>query len=160
MSPNGLLRALTPLGWLAVAAVFLALGSALLGGLGFRWDPLGLERRRLAAAQVAAAGAEAERDARRFETAGAGDQLRRAEIQQTQAAAARGGAAVLIEQARKADDADILLEARRADRLRGHDRELCRLAPDLDGCAAAPAPAGGGDKALRPGGPPGRSDDG
>jgi hypothetical protein len=25
----------------------------------------------------------------------------------------------------------------RADRLRAHDRELCRLAPDLDGCAAA-----------------------
>ena len=42
MRVGSILRALTPLGWLAAAAAAFALGFVLLGGLGFRWDPLNL----------------------------------------------------------------------------------------------------------------------
>jgi len=52
MSAGSILRALTPLGWLAAAAAALALGCVLLGGLGFRWDPLNLQHKRLDAAAL------------------------------------------------------------------------------------------------------------
>ena len=132
------------------------MAAALLGGLGFRWAPLGLQQRRLAAAEARAASGErdarAQAAARRLESEGADAQLRRLdEFQQQQTAAARA-TATAVAQARNADDAEIPLESRRADRLRAHDRELCGLATDLDGCAGAAQPARGGDAAVRPGG--------
>ena len=51
MSAGSILRALTPLGWLTTAAAVVALGVVLLGGLGFRWDPLNLQHKRLEAAR-------------------------------------------------------------------------------------------------------------
>ena len=54
MSAGSILRALTPLGWLAAVATALALGFVLLGGLGFRWDPLNLQHKRLEAARIQA----------------------------------------------------------------------------------------------------------
>ncbi|MBJ7320592.1 MAG: hypothetical protein DCF29_17240 [Alphaproteobacteria bacterium] len=156
MRAVSILKALTPLGWLAVAGVVAGLAAALLGGLGFRWDPLGLQQRRLAAAEARAAtgerDAQAQAAARRLESEGADAQLRRLDdFQQQQTAAARA-TATAVAQARNADDAEIPLESRRADRLRAHDRELCGLAPDLDGCPGAAQPARGGDAAVRPGG--------
>ncbi|MBA4333249.1 MAG: hypothetical protein U1C74_15690 [Phenylobacterium sp.] len=156
MRAVSILKALTPLGWLAVAGVVAGLAAALLGGLGFRWDPLGLQQRRLAAAEARAASGErdarAQTAARRLESEGADEQLRRLDdFQQQQTAAARA-TATAVAQARNADDAEIPLESRRADRLRAHDRELCALATDLDGCAGAAQPAGGGEAAVRPGG--------
>lgn len=146
------LRFLTPLGWMAVTAGVLGVGLLLLGGLGFRWDPFDQTQRRLEAAQVQAEVGRLEATARRLETAAAVEQSRRLDqFHQQQTATGRATAAV-VEQARSADDAETPLDVRRADRLRRHDRELCRLAPDLDGCAGAAGSAGSGEAVLRPGG--------
>lgn len=147
------MRTLTPIGWLAVAALIAVLAVAVLAGLGFRWDPLGLQQRRLETAQARAALAEDQAVARRLEAEGADAQLRRLDDYYQQQAAVQRMTATAVEQARTADDADHPLESRRADRLRGHDRELCGLAPDLAGCADAAAAAGGGDPAMPPGDP-------
>lgn len=157
MSPGSILRALTPWGWLAVGAAVLALAFALLGGLGFRWDPLNLQQKRLETSRTqardAAAAAQAQADARRLETEGAAAQAVRVDHYQHRTTAVERATATAVSQARSADDAHYPLEHRRADRLRGHDRELCRLAPELDGCAGSADLAGGGDATLRPGDP-------
>lgn len=145
-------RLLTPLGWAFAAAGVLGVGLLVLGGVGFRWDPFNHSQRRLEAAQAQAQVGQAEAAARRLEAEAAIQRSRRLDqFHQQQTATART-IAIAVEQARSADDAKTPLDARRAERLRGHDRELCRLAPDLDGCAGAAGPAGGGDAALRPGG--------
>lgn len=149
------MKSLAPLGWAVVLGVGLVLMLAALAGLGVRWDPLGLERRRSQAAQARAAVAETERRARGLEAEGAAAQMRRLEDHQRQRTASERATAAAVEQARSADDADIPLESRRADRLRDHDRELRRLAPDLGGYAATADPARGGDAAVRPGDPAG-----
>ena len=59
------MRTLTPIGWLAVAALIAVLAVAVLAGLGFRWDPLRLQQRRLETAQARAALAEDQAVARR-----------------------------------------------------------------------------------------------
>ena len=155
MSAGSILRALTPLGWLAAGAAVLALGFAVLGGLGFRWDPLNLQQKRLETARTqardAAAVAAAQADARRLETEGAAAQAVRVDHHQHMTTAVERATATAVAQARSADDADHPLEHRHADRLRGHDNELCRLAPDLDGCTGAVDVAGSGATAVRPG---------
>jgi len=153
MSVVSILRTLTPLGWLVAGATAVALGFVLLGGLGFRWDPLNLQQKRLEAARTqardATAVAAAQADARRIETEGAAAQAQRVDHYHHMTGAADWATTAAVAQARSADDADHPLENRRADRLRGHDRELCRLAPDLDGCAGAAGLAGGGEAAVR-----------
>jgi hypothetical protein len=152
---SGFLRALTPWGWLAAGVAVVGLGAVLLGGLGFRWDPLDLQQKRLATARSqardAAAAAQAQADARRIETEGAAAQAVRVDHYQHRTTAVERATATAVVQARSADDADHPLEDRRADRLRGHDRELCRLAPDLDGCTGASGLAGGSEAPVRPG---------
>ena len=157
MSAGSFLRALTPVGWLATGVAALICIVALLGGLGFRWDPLNLQQKRLAAVQdrarAASTEAAAQEWARRLEVLGAADQALRVDhYQQTTTGAERATAAAVV-QARSADDADHPLDPRRADRLRDHDGQLCRIAPDLDGCAAAAGSAARSDTALRPGRP-------
>ena len=152
-------RALTPLGWLAAGLAVLALGGVLLGGLGFRWDPLNLQQKRLIAAQTqakaAAAAAQTQAAARQIEAEGAAAQAQRVDHYQQKTTAAERATAAAVIQARSADDADQTLDARRAVRLRDHDGELCRIAPDLDGCAGATGLAGGGDTSVRAGDPAG-----
>ena len=65
-----ILRTLQPLGWLAVSVAVLAVVALVLGGLGFRWDPLDLGRRRLDRAEASAATAVAEAAARSAEAEG------------------------------------------------------------------------------------------
>ena len=149
------LRTLTPLGWLVVLAAGAGLVATLLGGLGFRWDPLGLQARRLDAAEARAATGDAEAVARRIEADAGVGQLRRMDDFHQQTTAVAAGTARTVQQARSADDSDIVLETGRAARLRDHDGELCRLAPRLDGCAAAPDAAGRGDAFVQSGDPAG-----
>ena len=157
MSAGSILRALTPLGWLVVGATALALGFVLLGGLGFRWDPLNLQHKRLEVARNqardATAVAAAQADARRIETEGAAAQAQRVDHSHHTTGAADRATTAAVAQSRSADDADHSLENRRADRLRDHDGELCRIAPDLDSCAGATGLAGGGDTSVRAGDP-------
>ena len=152
-------RAPTLLGWLAAGAAALALGAVLLGGLGFRWDPLDLQRKRLAAARdqarQASVAAAAQAESRRLEAEGAAAQALRVDHYQHITTTAERATAAAVVLARSADDADHPLDPRRAVRLRDHDGQLCRLAPDLDGCAAAAGLAAGGDALLRPGDPAG-----
>lgn len=159
MSAGSTLRMLTPLGWLTTAAAVVALGGVLLGGLGFRWDPLNLQHKRLEAARAQARNATvmaaAQADARRIETEGAVAQAQRVDHYHHMTGAADRATTAAVALARSADDADHPLENRRADRLRDHDGELCRVAPDLDGCAGATGLAGGGDTSVRAGDPAG-----
>ena len=159
MSAGSILRALTPLGSLATASAVLALGFVLLDGLGFRWDPLNLQHRRLEAARTqardATAVAAAQAQARRIETEGVAAQARRVDHYHHTTGAADRATTAAVAQARSADDDDQPLDNRRADRLRDHDGDLCRIAPNLDGCAGATGLAGDGDTSVRAGDPAG-----
>lgn len=145
---RALLRLPTPIGWmvLALAAV---LTTGLLGrGLGLRWDPFDLSGRRLRAAETQASMAQADADARRFETEESAAQARRLEHFHRQAVAVAQATAQSTAQARSAPDASTPLDTARAGRLLRHDRELCRLAPAACDPAATDA-AGGGDQTVR-----------
>ncbi|WEK56821.1 MAG: hypothetical protein P0Y52_09700 [Candidatus Brevundimonas phytovorans] len=132
------MRTLTPLGWLALMGAAVLLLAIAGRGLGLRWDPFDLQQKRLDAAQAQASQAERDADARRIETAGQAQQAVRLEIHHRQNLAVERATVAAVTQARSAEDANQLLDPVRADRLHAHDRELCRLAPDLDGCAAPP----------------------
>ena len=141
MRTRDLMRVLTPLGWLAliggVVALLLAAGS----GVGLRWDPFGLQQRRLETAQAHVTRAEKDADARRVEAEGRAQQIVRLDSHHRQTLAVERATVAAVTQARSAPDANDPLDPVRADRLRAHDRKLCRLAPDLGGCTAAPEPA-------------------
>lgn len=137
MRGRDLMRALTPLGWLALVGALALLLTVAGRGLGVTWDPFNLQQRRLEVADARAASAESDAEARRIEAAGRGRQAARVEIHHRQTLAVQRATVAAVTQARSANDANELLDLVRADRLRAHDRELCRLAPDLDGCAAA-----------------------
>ena len=149
MSPRLILRTLTPVGWglaaLAALAVLLVLGR----GLGIHWDPFGLGERRLEAAERRAEAVAADAAARRLEVEGAADQARRLDQHHQQSVELARVTAAADAESRNADDAYVPLDPARAARLRAHDGELCRLAPDL--CVAAAAdPAAGGPDVLPP----------
>ena len=140
MRARDLMRTLTPLGWLALAGAMVVLSAVAGRGVGLRWDPFSLQQRRLEAALAQAARAESDADARRLEAEGRAQQAARVEIHHRQTLAVERATVAAVTQARSAEDANDLLDPVRADRLRAHDRELCRLAADLDGCAAASGP--------------------
>ena len=125
--------------WLAFAAM-----AALLGVVGWkvglRWDPFGWGERRLERAETRATVAEAEVLARMLEVQGEREQRVRLDIHQQTVRAAERATAVVLQQTGSADDASLPLEPARAARLVAHDRELCRIAVDLDGCTATTEP--------------------
>lgn len=131
--------------WRGVPVGLLVAATVVVVGLigwraGFPWDPFGLGARRLERAEARAEVAEAEARARALEVQGEGDQRVRFDIYQRTVRAAETATAVALQQTGAADDASLPLEAARAARLVAHDRELCRIAVDLDGCAAASEP--------------------
>lgn len=121
-----------------VVAVGLALALVAARGLGLRWDPLGWQARRLAQAEARADLARSDAHARALEVEGERDARARSDRLHRQTAAVEAAVAHTLTEARSAPDANDPLAADRGERLRAHDRELCRLAPDLEGCAAAP----------------------
>lgn len=142
------LKALTPLGWLAVGVAVLAAIAVVLGSLGFRWDPFDLARRHADRVEQAAATATAEAAARSAEASGQAGQVARLDAAIRSTVALERATAHSIQIARTADDASTPLDPDRAGRLRAHDGELCRVSPDLLGCSAAFDPAGHGDAPL------------
>ncbi|MGH7027242.1 hypothetical protein [Brevundimonas sp.] len=140
MRRRDLVRTLTPLGWLALVGAAVLLLAVAGRGLGLRWDPFDLQQRRLETAQARATLAESDAEARRVEAAGQAQQAARLEIHHRQTLAVQRATVAAVTQARSADDANDPLDPVRAGRLRAHDRELCRLASDLDGCAATAGP--------------------
>lgn len=134
------MRTLTPLGWLALAGTVVLLLAVTGRGLGLRWDPFSLQQRRLEVAEARAMRAESDAEARRVEAEGRAQQAARLDIHHRQILAVERATVAAVTQARSAEDANDPLDPVRADRLRAHDRELCRLAAGLDGCAAASGP--------------------
>ena len=132
------MRTLTPTGRLVLVGLALVALLVVAGrGLGLRWDPFGFQQRRVERAEARAAWAGADVAARRAEVAGQAAQAVRLETHHRHILAVERATVAAVTQARSAEDANDPLDLVRADRLRAHDRELCRLAPDLDGCAAA-----------------------
>jgi hypothetical protein len=148
MSPAALLRCLTPVGWLALMVAGLAVVALLLGGLGFRWDPFDLARRRADRAETAADLARSEAAARAAEAEGQAEQVARLDAANSLVRRTEAATTPILLEARTAHDADLPLSPDRLNRLRAHDDELCRIAPDLGGCSAAPKPAGDGRPAV------------
>jgi hypothetical protein len=147
------------LGLLAAAAAAFALLSAA-GAVGLRWDPFGLQARRLERSE-----AEVQRLRARLTAVTAALEAGRELSVETRAAAARTAAAAeaanaLETLARGAPDATSPLDPDRLDRLRAHDRRLCELAPALEGCASTAPAAGGGAAAVPAGHPSGKGDAG
>lgn len=138
---GGLLRTLTLLGWLAAFSVVVVLILIVGRGLGVRWDPLHLQARRLEAVQRRADQVEAQAAARALEAAARGRQIEALDAFHYHAEAVARATATAETRARTADDADTPLDPARAQRLRDHDRELCRLAPAVASCAAASDPS-------------------
>lgn len=127
-----------PLAILAVAILLLLGGGR---AIGIRWDPLGLDRRDIEAARARATRAESDAAARAAEVAGERRQAERLDRALQTVRAAEALTSTALQTARTAEDAEIPLSPERAARLRAHDGELCRLAADLAGCAAAPEPS-------------------
>jgi hypothetical protein len=130
------IQTLTPLGWLTAISGAVGLVGILLGGLGFRWDPFDLAQRRADRAEASAAVAQATAVARSAEAEGQGGQVVRLDAALTKTRRLDAATTRSTLAARAADDADLPLSLDRVDRLRAHDRELCRITPDLGGCAA------------------------
>lgn len=153
-----LLRLLSgrPVRWLAAGLLALGLATAVIalaGSLGLRWDPFNRQAGRLARAEAEVV--RAREDAARALTV---LEAERRLARQAAAAAARTAIAAddvhrLEISARGAPDAFHSLSADRLARLRAHDRELCELAPALEGCAAVVDASGGGAAALPTGDP-------
>lgn len=134
-----------PSGWGAAARGFLVTAVVVLLAfigwkVGLRWDPFGWGERRLERAEARATVAEAEVLARTLEVQGEREQRVRLDIHQQTVRAAERATAVVLQQIGSADDASLPLEPARAARLVAHDRELCRIAVDLDGCTATTEP--------------------
>ena len=120
----------------ALGVVLLIVALLLVGrGVGLGWDPFRLDARRLESAQRRAEVAASDARARNLEIEGARVQARRLEENHQQAVELARATVAAEAAARKADDADLPLAPDRIARLRDHDRELCRLAPDV--CRAA-----------------------
>ncbi|WP_162997960.1 hypothetical protein [Brevundimonas lutea] len=132
MSPAALRWMGRGLALLAVVVVTIALGR----GLGLRWDPLGWEARREAAREQAIAHAQSDAQARGLEVQGERRQAERRLDAQTRVRAAADAVGRFQAETKGQDDAP--LDINRRDRLRDLDRELCGLAPELEGCAPAP----------------------
>ncbi|WP_082385114.1 hypothetical protein [Brevundimonas sp. AAP58] len=129
---------LAPLGWLiAGVAVLIAVGF-----LASAWDRMWAwlpwsDERRADRAETRADVAEDRALSAELEAEGQADQVRRIDTYAHQILTIQTETAAASAAARSAPDADTPLDPARADRLRHHDGELCRTAPDLAGCSPA-----------------------
>lgn len=136
----------TPLGWL-IALIAVVIAIAMLASAWDRmwaWLPWSSESR-LDRAEAHAATAEDQALASGLQAEGEGEQVRRVDTYAHQIITIQTAAAESVAEARSAPDAETPLDTDRAVRLRHHDDELCRVSPDLVGCAVA-APDAAADR--------------
>jgi hypothetical protein len=114
---------------LAIAAILSLLAAAVILYWSGRREGAARERPKTEAAQAAAAVSG-------LETKGARETAQRAEVVVRRREAAARTLADVTVNALQSEDAHASLDPDRADRLRAADRELCRAAPELSGCAA------------------------
>ena len=134
------LRLLSPRGWLSLVVGLVVM----LAVLHLLSDPLGVKGRRLERAQAAARQGQLEARARQIEQAATVEQALHQATIRDQVQQARDATAQAVAAAKGEGDAQTPLGDLRRQRLSGHDRQLCGLRPELDGCAAAIAAAAGG----------------
>jgi hypothetical protein len=138
----------SPWGWALGLLAVLALGwlaIAVLGGLGFRFDPFNTAEKRLETAQTTAVTATIAAGARAQEAAGARETALKVEHTLGQVRRAETIAAELTTQARAAPDANQDLDPDRRARLRSEHERLCDARPAV--CASdAAAPGDAGDR--------------
>ncbi|MBK1970816.1 hypothetical protein JIX58_03405 [Brevundimonas diminuta] len=133
---------------LLVCAVGLILA---LGAVGFRFDPFDSLQKRADRAEASAAAANTDAAARRIESAGAADTVRRIDRITVQIRAADAIAHQSALSAQDAPDAKHPVDPARLARLRHADQQLCDLRPGICPDVAAPARhADPGDAALHP----------
>jgi|GEM_PF-224329 len=145
------------LGLVLAAIAGTALLVAVLGVVGFRFDPFDLAGRKLERATAEASQSKVEAAAASIEAAGARDTTTRVEITLAQSAAAQDLANHLSTLTRSAPDANEPLDPARIARLRDFDRQLCAvrpaICPDAPDTAAAKGDAADGPAGLPAGGP-------
>lgn len=138
----------SPWGWaLSVLAVLVLgwLAIAVLGGLGFRFDPFNTAEKRLETAQTTAVTATIAAGARAQEAAGARDTTLKVEHTLGQVLRAEAIAVDLTTQARAAPNANQDLDPDRRARLRSEYERMCDARPAV--CAPDPAaPRDAGDR--------------
>lgn len=117
---------------LALLAIFMVLN-----GLGFRFDPFDLSAKRLATAEQQRDHAHQDASARRIESAGTVETLRRVEQVTIQIRAAEQIAFQSATDAAEAPDAHSPVDPERLERLRLADDRLCQLRPAI---CAEPTP--------------------
>jgi len=138
----------SPWGWaLGILAVLALawLAIAVLGGLGFRFDPFNTAEKRLETAQTTAVTATIAAGARAQEAAGARETTLKVEHTLGQVRRAETIAAELTTQARAAPNANEDLDPDRRARLRSEHERLCNARPAV----CAPDPAAQGDAGDR-----------
>lgn len=111
--------------------LLLIIAFVALDGLGFRFDPFDLSAKRLARAEQQRDQAQQDATARRIETAGTVETLRRVEKVTIQIRAAEQIAFQSATDAAEAPDANTPVEPARLDRLRLADERLCQLRPAI-----------------------------
>jgi hypothetical protein len=94
------------------------------------------QARRLEATEQRLEQARSQAAARRLEAAARGRQIESLDAFHRNTLAVTESTVAAETKARIADDAETPLDPARAERLRGHDRELCRLSPAVAGCSA------------------------
>jgi len=138
----------SPWGWALGLLAILALGwlaIAVLGGLGFRFDPFNTAEKRLETAQTTAVTATMAAGARAQEAVGARDTTLKGEHTLDQVRHAETIAAELTTQARAAPNANEDLDPDRRARLRNEYKRLCAARPAV----CPPDPAAPGDAGDR-----------
>lgn len=131
-------RTFTPVGWILMILAGLACLALILGGLGFRFDPFDLTRKRAAAAEATVEVVTQDRDARAIEVDAAEDTADRVEVVQREIRTAETILQHLTIHAEAAHDAETPLDPDRRERLLDADRRLCDIRPAT--CTRSGAP--------------------
>jgi hypothetical protein len=143
--PKWLFRQVGPmtlLGWI-IALIAVVMAVALLAhGWNRLWSWLPWSTaHQLETAKTEAAVQTDRADINALQAEGESDQVRRLDTYSHQLITVQAVTAAAVEEARSAPNAQTRLETGRSARLRAHGVELCRNAPDLDGCPPAPSDA-------------------
>lgn len=130
--------------------LLLIIAFVALDGLGFRFDPFNLSAKQLARSEQQRDQAQQDATARRIETAGTVETLRRVEKVTIQIRAAEQIAFQSATDAAEAPDANTPVEPARLDRLRLADERLCQLRPAICSQPSSTADPAAGHRSVPP----------
>lgn len=129
MKIPGFARAVSPTGWLIVAALsvaaFVGLGLMRPTFLGLRFDPFGMDARKIDRLTTERDAAVSDGVARGLEVEGMADQQTRLDATHRIIVDVNASTATAVAEARNAPDAETPLDPDRLARLRANDQRLC-----------------------------------